>query len=54
MVGRGLVSLQAIKEKLRIWNKEVFVIIEVTKNKLAHELEILERMEETQNLNAEE
>lgn len=41
---------QHIKSRPRIWNKEVFRNIEEVKNKIALDLDILNRVEESQEL----
>lgn len=47
---RFMKKLQDIKGKLKSWNKEVFRNSEEVKNKLSLELEVLDRVEESQNL----
>lgn len=43
-------KLQAIKGKLRIWTKEVFSNIEQAKSQIFSELEILDKVKESRNL----
>lgn len=47
-------KLQVIKVKLQSWNKEGFSIIEESKAKISLDLEILDLIKESRNLNANE
>lgn len=40
-------KLQALKDKLRVWYKEVFGNIEETKCRITLDLEVLDRLEES-------